>query len=279
MNCIAGIWLFVVGLSLSTSVNAAEGTTKLRQNNSYFSQPKQVVRAIPGAAPLGLKAATPPLPQPLPPTPAPPDDGEDSNAGLSGKEVYLKECAVCHGNEGEGTERGYQLRFPVSAYAEAVTRKGRTGNRLYAIPMPAYQTDKISDQQLREMWEYLHSFQRPITGKGLFEAYCANCHGQDGRGGFTGEGILSETGEYRKYIRRGKNRLNPMNRRKYMPAYTAEEVSSNDILLLRQYARELRQSLPRPRPRPTPVPDQWPRPIPRHDNDEEDDDDDDDDDD
>jgi mono/diheme cytochrome c family protein len=190
--------------------------------------------------------------------------------GLTGKEVYLKECAVCHGKEGEGTPRGYQVRFPVSSYATLVTRVGRSGNRLFDIPMPGYSAEKISDQQLKEIWEYLGSFPHPTQGKELFTAYCANCHGQDGRGGFSGESILGETGEYRKYIRRGKNLRYPLNRRKYMPAYTEAELSANDILLLRQYARELRQTVPRPRPEPSPGPVSRPTP---HDDDDDDHDD------
>jgi cytochrome c553 len=158
------------------------------------------------------------------------------------------------------------VRFPIQAYADAVTRFGRSGNREFDIPMPAYPVEKISDQQLREMWTYLSSFPRPTTGKELFNAYCANCHGQDGRGGFSGEGILGETGEYRKYIRRGKNLRYPLNRRKYMPAYGEMELSANDILLLRQYARELRQTAQRPSP--------YPQPTPHDDEDDEDEDDD-----
>ena len=218
---------------------------------------------------------TTPEPPPFPPTTEPPTDDHGSNAGLTGKEVYLKECAVCHGKEGEGTPRGYQVRFPVQAYADAVTRFGRSGNREFDIPMPAYPVEKISDQQLREMWIYLSSFPRPTTGKELFTAYCANCHGQDGRGGFSGEGILSETGEYRKYIRRGKNLRYPLNRRKYMPAYGEMELSAKDIFLLRQYARDLRQTAPKPSPSPNPYPQ--PSPHGEHENDEDEDEDEDDD--
>ncbi len=181
--------------------------------------------------------AAPPVP------PEPPEGGSElpsSNEGLSGKEVYLKECAVCHGKEGEGTDRGFSVRFPVAVYAEAVTRAGRDGAGVFSIPMPAYTAAQVSDQQLREMWQYLSSFSRPKTGAELFATFCQNCHGKDGRGGVVGKGVLGEIGEFREVIREGEHRSQPLRRRKYMPAYSRSLISDADIWLLENYARELR---------------------------------------
>lgn len=188
-------------------------------------------------------SSQPPIPPPLPPLP-PENPGEGtgaSNEGLSGYEVYQKECAVCHGDQGQGTERGYAVRFPVGSYATAVTRAGRSGNPLFAIPMPAYDQKSISDQQLAEMWQYLGSFPRPTTGKELYETFCGNCHGNDGRGGFSGKNVIREIEEFSEYIRKGKNTRYPLNRRKYMPAYRPNELSREEIRLMQLHAEELRR--------------------------------------
>ncbi len=175
---------------------------------------------------------------PLPPSPLPP---ETSNEGLSGREVYEKECAVCHGQEGQGTERGYALRFPAKTYAEAVVRRGRTGNRLFEIPMPAYSESQVTTTQLNEMIAYLNSFERPKTGKALYETFCGACHGIDGRGGFTGKNIIKEIEEFSEYIRKGKGLRDPLNRKNYMPPFRSNELSSLEIRLMRDHAIELRK--------------------------------------
>ncbi len=177
---------------------------------------------------------------PAPPLPLP--ENPESNAGLTGKEVYLKECSVCHGREGEGTDRGFQLRFPVITFATAVTRAGRDGGGVFSIPMPAYSPEQISDTQLQEMWTFLSSFPRPKTGRDLYFTFCSNCHGMDGRGGVVGQGILGEIGEFREAIREGEHRREPLRRRKYMPSYSRAMISDSEIWLLEHYARELRAS-------------------------------------
>jgi cytochrome c5 len=107
--------------------------------------------------------------------------------------------------------------------------------------MPAYKVDSISDQQLTEIWEYLGEGERPRTGKGLYEAFCANCHGIDGRGGFTGKNVIKEIEEFSEYIRKGKNVSYPLNRKKYMPAYRTSDLSSTEIRLMTQHAVLLRK--------------------------------------
>ena len=120
----------------------------------------------------------PPMP-PKPPSgkPKPGRQGEGSNKGLTGVEVYKKECAVCHGEEGEGTERGYPLRFVKWRFAELVTRRGREYPPEFEIDMPAYDEEIVSNQQMNEMLNYLYSFPKPETGKELYFYYCQNCHG------------------------------------------------------------------------------------------------------
>ena len=222
-------------------------------SNDAETSPEPTLPPLPTLPPSEPKEPRQPrFPQPPSiPVPVPPEDVPQGNENLSGKEVYLKECAVCHGQEGEGNERGYPIRFPVESYAEAVTRQGRSGNSSFPIPMPGYSKEQISDVQLREMWSYLRSFPRPQTGKQLFETYCANCHGADGRGGFSGKDVVRETDDYREAIREGEHQRDYLNRKKYMPAYSPLEISLEEITLLRLYARELRQ-IPHPTPHPIP---------------------------
>ncbi|NRA64223.1 MAG: c-type cytochrome [Pseudobacteriovorax sp.] len=175
---------------------------------------------------------TPPTP-PNPPQPVPPDD--DSNEGLTGIEVYMKECAVCHGDKGEGTPRGYRIQFPTRDFATYITRRGRTGNPYFTIPMPAYDRKLVSDKQLREMWDYLHDQERPQTGKQLYETFCANCHGLDGRGGLSRESVLGELDELWEAIREGEGYNNYWSRRGYMPRWNSREISNREIRLMTRY--------------------------------------------
>ena len=188
----------------------------------------------PGSGPV------PPGSGPVPPgsgpvPPLPPGEGDGSNDGLSGKEVWMKECAVCHGDEGEGTARGTRLKFPVRGFATFITRNGREGHPAYAIPMPAYSRDIISNQQMSEMWDYLHSFPQPFTGKDVYQIYCANCHGEDGRGGMSGEPVLGELDEIEEYVREGEGGRMYWSRTKYMPAWSPWEISNRQIDLMINY--------------------------------------------
>ena len=213
-------------------------------NAKIFSTLKREPRersAKSGEGEKGGEQDTPPasdLPQPpasdLPQPPQPPGDDDDSNEGLSGIEVYLKECAVCHGDEGEGTERGYRIQFPVRKFAKAITRKGREGNPYFEIEMPAYDRKMVSDRQMDEMWDFLHSVARPSTGQGIYETFCANCHGVDGRGGLSRESVLGELDEVEEYVREGEG-WDYFNRRKYMPRWSRQELSDWEIRKMISY--------------------------------------------
>ena len=121
---------------------------------------------VPPRPPMPPAPPKPPMP-PAPPSdkPKPGRQGEGSNKGLTGVEVYQKECAVCHGKEGEGTERGYPLKFVKSRFAELVTRQGRKIPPEFEIDMPAYDEEIVSRKQMTEMLDYLWDFPQPESGK------------------------------------------------------------------------------------------------------------------
>ena len=158
-----------------------------------------------------------------------------------GVEVYQKECAVCHGKEGEGTERGYPLKFVKSRFAELVTRRGRKIPPEFEIDMPAYDEEIVSRKQMTEMLDYLWDFPQPESGKELYFYYCQNCHGVRGFGGVSREGISGESyRSLRKYTRKGKHRgsMRELWRRdEYMPAWGSGEISDDDIQKISDYLR------------------------------------------
>ena len=184
---------------------------------------------------FGQKPPMPPIPPPSSDVPTPGDPG--SNDGLTGKEVWMKECAICHGKQGEGTERGYRLQFPSRGFATWVTRNGRVDKKRWIIDMPAYDRDMISDRQLGEMWSYLHQLPRPETGEELFQVYCANCHGVAGSGnGYARSSVRGELGEFGEAIREGEGRYY-YDRRNYMPRWSSYEITSSEIRLMKDYIR------------------------------------------
>lgn len=230
--------LLVLGLDRSNCVNELPKPTP-----TPTPTPKQPGKPGPKIPP---RPPRPPMPPAPPRPPAPPSDkpkpgrqGEGSNKGLSGVEVYQKECAICHGKEGEGTERGYPLKFVKKRFAELVTRKGRKIPPEYEIDMPAYDEEIVSRQQMNEMLDYLSNFPQPQSGKQLYFYYCQNCHGDRGYGGVSREGISSESYKsLRKYTRKGKHRgamWELWRRDEFMPAWGAGEITDDDVQKISDY--------------------------------------------
>lgn len=155
---------------------------------------------------------------------------------VSGKEYYQEKCASCHGANGEGNSKGYIVQQPVIGYSTFVIRNGRPGAG-FADPMPKYTTTDLSDKQLTEMLTWLKSIPKPTTGKGLFNVYCANCHGADGRGGVSGEAVRGKN--YLAIVRFGHGGTNYSNRRSYMPAWSASEITDAEVALMQAYGRTL----------------------------------------
>lgn len=130
----------------------------------------------------------------------------------NGKEVYMKNCVVCHGDKGQGRGGpagwftggggeitpliGNQLSnqvFLATANDEFIRytiENGRPGR-----PMIGWK-GKLKDQEISDVIAFLRTWQtvpsiklnpepawgNPVAGRELFEAICKTCHGEKGKG-------------------------------------------------------------------------------------------------
>ena len=118
----------------------------------------------------------------------------DADAVRAGRALYLKRCAVCHGQDAEG-----------SMAANLVTSRTVRGSdaglfKVISEGFPGTEMPAQKDLDPRRIWQlvtYLHSLARPglqpplpgdaKAGRKVFEsAGCAGCHQVDGAGGFLG---------------------------------------------------------------------------------------------
>lgn len=114
----------------------------------------------------------------------------------TGKQLFNENCAVCHGDKGQGGV-GVPLALPSfqasidNAYLHKTIREGRPGRI-----MPAFST--LSDAEIDAIIEEIRSWvpeqivikfsPKSITGnkqhgQQLFAKHCASCHGDKGQGG------------------------------------------------------------------------------------------------
>ena len=112
-----------------------------------------------------------------------------------GDELYARHCSSCHGIDGKG---GVGVPLALASFLNSVSneylkktiRLGRPGRI-----MPAFES--LSDAQLSAMVKHIRGWSdKPAPaentavikgnskhGKQLFKNYCAQCHGENGRGG------------------------------------------------------------------------------------------------
>jgi ubiquinol-cytochrome c reductase cytochrome c subunit len=121
----------------------------------------------------------------------------------SGRAIYLRSCAACHGPQGEGTADGPSLQNSGAAAADFMLRTGRMPLNLPGDPTrrrpPAY-----DDATIRALVEYVASLSRQPAptipnvvvsgadlsrGRALYTAECASCHGPSGGGDAIGGGV------------------------------------------------------------------------------------------
>ncbi len=118
-----------------------------------------------------------------------------ATAAPDGKALYNKYCSVCHDTEGQGGV-GVPLSLPSflnsvsDEYLKRTIREGRPGRI-----MPAF--SKLSDAQVKAIAGHVRSWTdvpvvkfdpTPVVGDAkqggkLFLKHCAQCHGEDGKGG------------------------------------------------------------------------------------------------
>jgi mono/diheme cytochrome c family protein len=155
-----------------------------------------------------------------------------------GKGLYDLNCKACHGEQGAGTVLAPEIVHPVRDYSTWVVRNGRA-QTTYVKPMDKWGTDKLSDAQLMLIFDYLDMPPQPTTGQALYNDYCANCHGADGKGGPTMRDITNEVGKVLTQVRSGKNVGKFEMRRDYMPAFPAGDISDSELMLIRDYVNSL----------------------------------------
>lgn len=167
------------------------------------------------------------------------EDAAAPDADTSGiPPTYRLICAACHGPAGEGSQLGYEIRHPVRDFGEWVVRNGRS-NGEFPVVMAPYDEAQVSDEELTEIWDWLDEFPRPETGEGLYLDFCANCHGETGRGGVTGVRIAGEAEDLRRKVRVGENVRSYGQRSGYMPAFSTAMISDEELALIEEYVQSL----------------------------------------
>jgi ubiquinol-cytochrome c reductase cytochrome c subunit len=119
-----------------------------------------------------------------------------------GRDLYLADCAWCHGNDGDGTDRGPSLIGVGAASADFMLSTGRMP---IAVPednpprrKPVY--DQVRIDALVAYVESLGPSGIPVpsvdpaagdlrTGASLYEINCAACHSSTGIGGALPQGL------------------------------------------------------------------------------------------
>jgi mono/diheme cytochrome c family protein len=155
-----------------------------------------------------------------------------------GKGLYDANCKACHGEQGAGSTLAPELVHPVRDYSTWVVRNG-LAKTTFPSAMDPWTTGKLTDAQLMLILDYLDQPPQPTTGKALYDDYCANCHGANGKGGPTMRDITGEVGKVVSQARSGKNLGKFAMRRDYMPAFSAADISDAELTLIHDYVDSL----------------------------------------
>lgn len=125
-------------------------------------------------------------------TPAAAPGTSKSGGGTSGRSLFQRDCAWCHGTSGQGTQRAPSLEHAGVGGADFWLRTGRMPLRQPGLRpqrgLPAY-----SSSTIRSLARYVGSLGHgpaipkvsagdPVEGQRLFLANCAACHSSSGTG-------------------------------------------------------------------------------------------------
>jgi len=128
-----------------------------------------------GSAGSSSTAATPPSPHPTGVTPeeaARKNPVRFSEASVArGKKVYMTQCAVCHGEKGDGKgDLATEMKLTLPDFTKADALSARTDGALFAIiatgkdPMPS-QKGRMPDPQLWNLVNYLRALGGKVPAK------------------------------------------------------------------------------------------------------------------
>jgi ubiquinol-cytochrome c reductase cytochrome c subunit len=143
----------------------------------------------------GASGAAPTPHPPVQPSPAPSSTAVLSQPAQSGRLLFLRDCAWCHGNDGGGGDFGPDLQGVGASSADFMLTTGR-------MPIPMVETQpprkppRYTAQQIDELVAFVASLGPgpPIPrvdpaagelsyGADLYEENCAACHSSTGIGG------------------------------------------------------------------------------------------------
>jgi len=162
------------------------------------------------------------------------------NTTISGEDFFKNpnECSLCHGEDALGVDPdslsvpggGPEVRHPDPEYTRWLLRNGREDHPDFPEGMAAYDDCILSDQMIEEIIVFLNSFPQPTDGAGLYNDYCANCHGADGRGGVSTRGLAGETGETGMLIQSGTHLGEYELRNEFMPVIDLTQEELNMVM-------------------------------------------------
>lgn len=124
-----------------------------------------------------------------------------NDAYSKGQRLYLKNCAACHGRDGEG---GLGLPLNLQSFLVVAPENYIKKSILYGRPgrlMPAFEK-MLKPEEVEAIVSFVRSWQfqegvpvkkgpvkgDPENGRSLFQGICTGCHGLNGEGGPAGLG-------------------------------------------------------------------------------------------
>ena len=152
------------------------------------------------AAPLGLQAAT--------------DDDQTDEPDLAAGEVMFRQCALCHGQHGQGILGGKYPRIASMPeyYLLNALRDYKEGERGYEAMVVVGSLQTADDQDLVNLAAYISDLDVTLdvpapedgnarSGKRMYKSDCKTCHGRKGEGKSRKESPPLR-GQYHEYLQR-----------------------------------------------------------------------------
>jgi mono/diheme cytochrome c family protein len=156
---------------------------------------------------------------------------------LQGERLFSAHCEGCHADKGVGSLISFQVQNPVVDYSTFVIRAGRDED-VFEVEMPVYSEQDLSNDEMNSIIFFLRQATKPTDGAGLYGRFCANCHGDDARGGVTGKDVIDEANDSLEKVREGEGN-DPAKRKNFMPSYTPEELSNAEVALIVSFLESL----------------------------------------
>lgn len=163
-----------------------------------------------------------------------------------GREVYLRDCAYCHGNQGEGSQWAPSLKTSGVAYADFMLRTGRMPLSSVDASVqegpPSYKPSTID-----ALDAYIGTFSlgppkppvergNPYEGRSLFLANCAPCHSASGTGMIVTNGAWApELFGSSKQVVGDAVRVGPQ----AMPKFTDKQLTADQVDGIASYVQQL----------------------------------------